>query len=81
MIDSLFPSETLTDEESALIYEVFSNATVRKYLKILGAESAKDLLTLPVLNETPASVLNKHTLTTGKLEVLATLLSIEGIKP
>jgi hypothetical protein len=26
-------------------------------------------------------VLNKHTLTTGKLEVLATLLSIEGIKP
>ncbi len=81
MIDSLFPSETLTDEESALIYEVFSNATVRKYLKILGAASAKDLLTLPVLNETPASVLNKHTLTTGKLEVLATLLSIEGIKP
>lgn len=81
MIDNLFPSETLTDEESVLIYEVFSNATVRKYLKILGAESAKDLLTLPVLNETPASVLNKHTLTTGKLEVLATLLSIEGIKP
>ena len=80
MINNLFPSETLTDEESALIYEVFSNATVRKYLKILGAESAKDLLPLPVLNETPASVLSKHTLTTGKLEVLATLLSIEGIK-
>lgn len=80
MIDNLFPTPPLSPEEEALIYEVFSNATVRKYLHILGAESAKDLLSLPVLNETPESVLNKHTLTSGKLEVLTTLLSIEGLK-
>lgn len=76
-LDLMFPLPLLNESEQDLLVEIFSNPTVRKYLTILGTECSKDLLSLAVLNETPESLSRKHILTTGKLEVLTTLLTIQ----
>lgn len=79
-IDRIFPSSELSIEEESLIIEVFSNETVKKYLQILGANAGKELLTLPILDETPDSLARKHTLVSGKLDVITTLLSLSEYK-
>lgn len=76
ILDTVFPSQELSKSEEELITEVFSNPVVRKYIQILGANASKELLSLPILNETPDSLLKKHVLVSGKLEVITTLLSI-----
>jgi hypothetical protein len=80
MIDLIFPSEELVEADVELIREVFSNPVIRRYLRILSAESVKDLMALQALAETPESLSNKHLVTVGKLEVLGTLLSLKGHK-
>ncbi len=75
-IDEVFPVRELSDKEQDLILEVFSNVVVKKYLQILGRNAGIELLTLPVLDETPDSLMHKHTLVSGKLAVITTLLSL-----
>lgn len=76
-IDNIFPANTLTEEETTLIYEMFAhNATVRKYLRCLGAECAKELLEVSSLHETAERLVQQHSVVSGKLIVLTTLLQI-----
>jgi hypothetical protein len=49
---------------------------VKKYLQAIGTEAAKELLSLDVLSETPETLHRKQILVTGKLAVIALLLSI-----
>lgn len=79
-IEFMFPTLELSPEEAEIITTVFSTPAVRKYLKLLGTECSKELLALTALNETPESLAKKHTLVSGKLEVLTTLLSIKELK-
>jgi hypothetical protein len=79
-IDRIFPTSELSADEESLIIEIFSHTTVKKYLQILGANDSKELLTLPILDETPDSLARKHTLVSGKLAVITTLLSLSEYK-
>jgi hypothetical protein len=72
----LFDIPTLTDEEEDLILEVFSNLTVKKYLKIIAAEHSSDLLTSATLTEPPDALQRKHLFVSGKLSILNMLLGI-----
>ncbi len=76
ILDEVFPPSELSEPESLLLVEIFSNPVVRKYLQILGANAGKELLSLPILDETPESLAKKHILVSGKLDVITTLLSI-----
>lgn len=75
-LDEIFPQDPILPQEEDIIVEVFSNPAVRKYLKLLGSNLSKELIGLPILDETPESLVRKHTLTAGKLAVITTLLSI-----
>ena len=75
-LDEIFPPDSILPQEEDIIVEVFSNPAVRKYLKLLGSNLSKELIGLPILDETPESLVRKHTLTAGKLAVITTLLSI-----
>ena len=76
LLESLFPEIPLEPTDVELLLEAFHNPVVRKYLKALGTEAAKELLALDILAETPETLHKKQTLVTGKLEVIGTLLSI-----
>ena len=76
-LDLIYPEETLSESEQQLIFEVFANnAVVRKYLRILGAESGKELLGISSLNGNTESLVQQHSVVFGKLSVLTTLLNI-----
>lgn len=72
----LFDTPTLTEEEQDLILEVFSNLTVKKYLRIIAAEESSDLLTSATLTEPPEVLQRKHLLISGKLALINMLLGI-----
>lgn len=76
ILDPFIPTVELTEMEADIIQKTFANPTVRKYLSILGATASKELLSLPTLEETPESLMRKHTIVTGRLEVLLTLINI-----
>lgn len=80
ILDAVFPEIDLSIQESELLMEIFSNPVVRKYLQILGSNASKELLSLPILNETPESLAKKHILVSGKLDVITTLLLITEYK-
>lgn len=73
----LFPGQALQSGEEELLATIFSNPIVRKYLKNLMRECARDLLDVPILEETPESIKSKHLLVSGQLQALSTLLSIK----
>lgn len=77
IIENLFPSVVITPEEETLLLEVFKNPVVRKYLKSLGVEATKELLSLDTISESPESLQKKHTLVAGKLSVISMFLSIK----
>lgn len=72
----LFDIPFLLPHEEELILEVFSNETVKKYLRIMAAEESKDLLTSATLTESPEQLQRKHLIVSGKLSVLNTLIGI-----
>ena len=75
-IEEIFPLVEMSAGETQTIVEVFSNPTVKKYLRSLAAEDAKDLLNLPALSKTSTEIATAHSIVQGKLSVLSTLLSI-----
>ena len=75
-ISLIFPEESLTKAEEIEITQVFSLPTVKKYLRILGAADSKDLLSLGILDMPDRDIANRHQHVSGKLAVIATLLSI-----
>ena len=76
LIETLFPEIPLSPTEEELLIETFHNPVVKKYLQAIGTEAAKELLSLDVLSETPETLHRKQILVTGKLAVIALLLSI-----
>lgn len=77
ILNTIFPEEVLTVEEQTLVYEIFAhNATVRKYLKSLGVACGKELMEISSLHESPEKLVQQHSIVSGKLIVLTTLLQI-----
>ena len=76
-LDLIYPEEILSESEQRLIFEVFANnVAVRKYLRILGAESRKELLGISTLNGSTENLVQQHSVVSGKLSVITTLLDI-----
>ena len=76
-LDLIYPEEVLSESEQQLIFEVFANnVAIRKYLRILGAESGKELLGISTLNGNTENLVQQHSVVSGKLSVITTLLNI-----
>lgn len=74
----LFPVIAISDAEQAELKRIFSQDVVVKYLRALGREDSRDLLDLSALDLPAEAIANRHILITGKLQVVATLLSISS---
>lgn len=73
LLDLVYPEEVLSESEQQMCFEVFAhNAAVRKYLRSLGAESGKELLSI----STTEKLVHQHAVVSGKLSVITTLLNI-----
>ena len=75
-IDNIFLPESLLPHEIILLTERINDPLIRKYLRILGTEDSKELLTLGTLDMSDRDIANRHHFLSGKLAVVATLLSI-----
>lgn len=75
-IEDIFPIIELSKGETQTIIEVFSNPTVKKYLRSMAAEDTKELLSLASISKTSTEIATAHSIVQGKLFVLSTLLSI-----
>lgn len=76
-LDLVYPEEVLSDSEQQMCFEVFAhNAAVRKYLRIMGAESGKELIAVPTLNCNTENLVQQHSVVSGRLSVITTLLNI-----
>ncbi len=73
--DIILPIE-FSEAEQKLLKHLFSDPVVIKYLKSLGQESSRELLELGILDMSDEAIARRHTLLTGKLLVVSTLLSI-----
>lgn len=79
-IDSIIPVNTFTEGEETILRVAFSDPTVVKYLKTMGQNDSKELLTLGVLDMPAESLARRHSLIAGKLSVIQTLLSISEVQ-
>jgi len=75
-INNIIPFAKLNEAEELEIIQIFNKDVVIKYLRILGTEDAKDLLSLSILDMSDKDIANRHHHISGKLAVIATLLSI-----
>lgn len=77
-INNIFPEEELSKTEKDILLEIFSNSTVKRYLRIIGTEAIKELSGLSALGNNDGTISKAHATVNGKLSVISTLLSIEG---
>jgi hypothetical protein len=75
-IDTVFPPVSFTETEETIIREMFSSPIVKKYLRRMAAEDAKELLSLSGISVERDVIHNAHLVVEGKLNVITTLLSI-----
>ena len=81
LLDLVYPEEVLSESEQQLCFEVFAhNVAVRKYLRIMGAESGKELIGVSTLNCSAERLVQQHSIVSGRLSVITTLLNI-GVEP
>ena len=73
-IDNILPVHPLTEAEEIEITKAFSSPAVIKYLRILGTEDSKELLSLRILDMPAVEIANRHHYVSGKLAVISTLL-------
>lgn len=75
-IETLFPSQNLSNTEEDILIEIFANPFVKKYLRRMALEETKELISLSALTTDRDRLSQAHALVQGKLQVLTTLLSI-----
>ena len=80
-IEDVFPSNLTSRTEEAIVIEAFSNPAIKKYLRSLALNDTKELLQLSAIATTNESIIKAHAVVQGKLQVIATLLSIEASQP
>lgn len=79
-IDTIITTPEFTEGENTILKITFSDPTVIKYLKALGQNDSKELLTLGILDMPAESIARRHSLIAGKLLVISTLLSISEVQ-
>ena len=80
-IEDVFPSTSWSKTEEDIVIQSFSNPTIKKYLRKLALEDTKELLQLSAIATDNAALVKAHAVVQGKLQVIATLLSIEESQP
>ena len=79
-IEDIFPLTPLSSGEEDVVIQAFTTPAVQRYLKRMATEDAKELLALSALSTEDKVLAKAHAVVQGKLQVIATLLSIEVIK-
>ena len=77
-IDSIFPVLSFSNTDEMVVKEVLSHPSVKKYLRRMATEDAKELLSLSGVDSSKEVMHNAHLIVQGKLNVISTLLSIGG---
>ena len=77
-LDCMFPPITLTDTEQELVAQALSTPAVQKYLRSLARNDSNELLAISSVTTDATVIANMHSVVQGKLQVIATLLSIEA---
>jgi len=80
-IEDVFPSTSWSKTEEDIVIQSFSNPAIKKYLRKLALEDTKELLQLSAIATDNAALVKAHAVVQGKLQVIATLLSIEESQP
>ena len=75
-LSTIIPFNPLSEAEETELLRIFSNPVVTKYLRSLGQEDSKDLLSLGILDMPAEGIARRHSYISGKLSVVQTLLSI-----
>jgi len=75
-IDTIFPLISFSDTDEQIVRETLSNPSIKKYLRRMASEDAKELLSLSGVNSSKEVIHNAHLIVQGKLNVISTLLSI-----
>jgi len=77
-LDDAIPNLALSETEEELVREIFTNPLLRKFLRIMALNDAKELLSLSVIGNDKDTLAQAHAVVQGKLQVVSTLLSIEA---
>lgn len=75
-INHIFPPPNPSDIEEDIVKQAFSLPAVRKYLRALAMNDAKELLSLSAITNDKERLAQAHAVVQGKLQVIGTLLSI-----
>lgn len=80
LTSQFLPPLEFSEHETEHIAFLLSDPAVVKYLKSMAQEDSRELLELGTLGMSDEAVARRHTLLTGKLVVISTLLSISQPK-
>jgi hypothetical protein len=75
-INAILPVQELNEAEENELKCILCHPIFTKYLRILGTEDSKDLLSLNILDMSDKEIANRHHFLSGKLAVISTLLSV-----
>lgn len=75
-VDLLSPPVLMTEVEILELKKIFSEPLVIKYLRSLGAEDNKELISLSVLDMNAELLARRHTMIQGRMSAYVTLLAI-----
>lgn len=79
---NIIPNIAMTETELAVAAEHMAQPVVQKYLRMLSYDNAAAIITgSPKDGETSESYLLREAAVKGRLDVLATLLSIQAAQP
>lgn len=79
-LNTILPTQVLSETEINLISEAFKTPAVKKYLNILAMNDTKELLGLSSINRNPEELVAAHYVTSGKLATLSTLMSLTEVQ-
>lgn len=75
-LDSILPTPGMTEAEMTQIITLLSDSLIQKYLKEIANVAAKELLLLPSVHSTAEEIHKAHLVTTGRLELITSLLHV-----
>ena len=78
-IHSIFPETPFTDTEEEIVIQCMQTPALQKYLRKIALEDTKELLALSAVSTDPDRIARAHATIQGKLQVIATLLSIAEV--
>lgn len=81
-LDNIFPpASPLSQTEEDVLAEIYNSPVVLKHLRGMALNDTKELLALSAITSDKERLAQAHAVVQGKLQVIATLLSIATPTP